>query len=268
MKTTKYLLFVLACALVPLSQAATITNGTLSVDIENNGQLHVITINGTIVDTSSFFQQYIVGGAAGFSGGSAVNVNGASATYTAIANGLSVNVTSQILGPATGLLASGILQQSLIFTNNTGAGIVLPLLSNSDQDLNNTAAGDTVQYNPTQNVVYAMDSGQLYAVWASSALGGTFGWDVGLLGTESTNFPTANRVGPATGDTAMSIGYNIGTLGAGESASFTFQYLFALDAQGLPTDFAPGEGAIPEPGTLMLLGGGLALVGLLRKRRA
>ena len=75
--------------------------------------------------------------------------------------------------------------------------------------------------------------------------------------------PYALLLGPddGFGDNSINMAWNLGSLNAGESATFAFEYRIAETS---------GEviGTIPEPSTMLLLGAGLAgLVAVARKRQ-
>ncbi len=247
-------LTIAVAALSPDLRAQAITDGSLSVNIQSSGQFNVITLNGVAIDTSGFLQQYIGAGGT-FTGGSAVSVSGATATYTAVtANGLNVSVTSRVLGPlASNPGSSGVFEQQLVFTNNNANALPYFLLSDNDHDLNNTGGGDVVAYDAGAQAVFAREAAQLFAVIASTnAPGAIFGWDVGLLGSESRSFPTANRAGPTDpGDTAVSIGFDLGSIAPGASVTVTFRYLVSTGSlAGVPADFRLGTVLTKAPGAV------------------
>ena len=259
-----------ALALAAPVRADTITDGSLAVDIESDGEFNEITLNGTDIDTSGFFQQYVVNGSFDFTEVTSVVAVGDTATYTATAGGdnFGVAVTSRILGPlASNPTTTNVLQQVLTFTNTTAGDLSLRLISDIDQDLKDGSDGDVVAYDAARGATFAVDStgsdpSQLFgAVAATDAAGATFGYSVGFLGGQSLDFPTSDNSGPiGPGDTAMSLGFDFGTVGAGGSVTVEFRYLAAIGLTGVPADFA-----VPEPTAAGLLGA--AGLGLLARRR-
>jgi len=252
-----------------VAEAAFITDGSLTLDVHNDGQFNQITLNTISIDTSIFHQEYYLNGSGGFAGMSPVNVVGSTATYTATAGGFDISVVSRILGPlASAPTTSNVLEQELTFSNNGPASLALAIVSHLDQDLRNTAGGDTVAFDALRQAVFATDPTQLEAVIGKAA-GGTLGWDVATLGGGSTNFPMNNRVGPTgPSDTEMDMGFDLGSIGAGQSATVTFRYLFSTDMETVPSDFVFAEAAIPEPVSSILLLLGLGALGVRRRRRA
>jgi len=222
-----------------------ITDGSLGVDIDNDGEFNVITLNGQNIDTSGFVQQQR-GSCTGFSAGSVINTTGSSSTYTAQCGSFDVAVTSSIVGPlASNPAVTNVLEQVFTFVNNTAGNLTLESISNIDQDLVD-GGNDVVQFdNPTQ-AVFATDSVAtapntlLMAAIAQASFcgGGIFGYDVDTLGNQSLNFPMDNGVGPVgPADTAMSIGYNCGTIAPNQVVKITFRYLFSTNLSAVPASF-------------------------------
>jgi len=270
-KRSLCVLSVAAVASIGVSaQAVLLTDGVLDVNIDNNGEFNDIFFNGTPIDNSSFVQEYFVNGTSGFSGGSAV-VDG---DYTASAGGFDISVTSSILGglpsnPAT----TRVLEQVLIFTNNSGGALDLRPVSNIDQDidgLGGSSAGDTVAFDVTTQSVFAVDSPLLMAaIGQTNSPGAVFGWSVDILGDEDTDFPMSNNNGPVgPDDTAMSIGFDLGSIADGQSATVTYRYLFSPDLNAVPSDFTfEQRNAVPEPITAALGLMGLGVLGMATRRR-
>lgn len=254
------------------ARAVSVTDGSLVLNIANDGQFNAISLNGVGIDTSPLVQQYFLMGGATFWGGSPVNVVGPTATYSANVGLFNVSVASTILGPlASAPGVTNVLEQVLTFTNPTANPVTLANTSFMDQDLKTTGGGDTVRYDAAHQAVVAVDAPQLMAAIAATGVpGATFGWDVGVLGTCNSYWPLSGTVGPVgPTDTAMAIGYNVGQVAPGGSASMTFRYLFSTDLAAAPDDFSFEPPPIPEPVTLLGLAGGLVgLVGYVRRRRA
>lgn len=258
----------------PLTQAAQLTDGSLDVNIDNDGEFNVISLNGSEIDGSSFAQRYTGNTCAGFAGGSAVSVGVNSATYTATCRSFDVTVTSTLQGAlASAPTTTGLMRDSLVFTNNTAGPLDLELVSNMDQDLVGSG-NDVVEFIASEQAVQAtdsVDSSPATLLWAAAAdancPGATFGYDVDVLGSQSASFPMDNNPGPAgPGDTAMSIGYDCGSVAAGESVTFTFTYLFSTDLATIPAGtFSQGASeptavpTIPPAGLLVMV---LALLGV------
>ncbi|MEQ8689481.1 MAG: hypothetical protein RIC89_01410, partial [Pseudomonadales bacterium] len=175
------------------TQAVEVTDGSLSVDVDNDGEFNVIELNSEVIDDSSFVQEQ-EGTCEGFSGGSAVNVSGTSATYTATCGAFDVSVVSDVLGPlASNPSVTGLFRQSITYTNNSGSAATLESISDIDQDLADSSGNDVVEFDAGAQAVFAIDSvdgasgTQLMAAIASTDCpGGTFGWDVDFLGDQST----------------------------------------------------------------------------------
>jgi hypothetical protein len=108
------------------------------------------------------------------------------------------------------------------------------------------------------------------AIAKTDAAGATFGWDVDTLGLCDRCFPLSDGVGPVgPADTAMAIGYNVGHVPAGGTATLTYRYLFSTDLSAVPPDFSFEPVVGPEPVTMLGLVAGLGgLVGYVRRRRA
>lgn len=271
-----------------LAAASTITDGSLVVNIESLGRFNVVTLNGVDIDLTPSLQEYVLDNlnSTGFATGSAVVTAGATATYTATKDGFNIAVSSAILGPLPSNPATtDVLEQILTFTNTTNRARALVVVSDIDQDLLNTGPNDTVFWDAALQAVVATEAPQLMAAIVQTGVSGAvLGWDVDFLPFESRSFPMNNGVGPVgPGDTAMSIGFDMGTVGAGQSASVTYRYLFSIGGiASAPNDFSfnppptptptptptppPGPGPVPEPTTLLLVGTGLA--GAIARRRA
>ena len=248
------LLFLGALSVPGAAFSDVITDGSLEVNIDNTGEFNVIRLNGTDIDTSGFVQQYVGNTCDGFSGGSAINTAGDTSTYTASCGSFDITVTSTITGPlASNPAVSNQMRQQIVFTNNTGGALTLESISNIDQDLQGSG-GDIVAFDAARQAVVATDPTAaapdtlLMAAAASTECpSGIFGYDVDTLGNESVTFPMDNGGGPVgPSDTAMSIGYDCGSVGPGESRTITFDYLFATDLSAVPSDF-PSASAPPSP---------------------
>jgi len=248
------------------ARAAIITDGSLQLDIASDGQFRIITLNGTGIDTSVSVQQYYLMGGVTFTGGTPVTAAGPTATYSTVAGLFNVYVTSSILGPlASNPATTNVLEQVLTFTNATANPVTLAASSFMDQDLKNTSTGDTVAYDAAKEAVWAVDALQLLAAIVETDIdGGTFGWDVDTLSLCDRYFPLGGGVGPTgPSNTAMAIGYSVGQVPSGGTATYTFRYLFSTDLGAVPPEFT----FVPLPGTFALLGTLTGMAGLVRRFR-
>lgn len=233
---------ILILLIAGIAEADTLTDGALVVNIDNNGEFNVITLNGQVIDDSSYVQAYT----GSFSNGSAINIIGTTATYSAIWNdNFNVTVTSRILGPVPSVPAiTNILEQVIVYTNTSASPQPLESISNIDQDLSGSG-NDVVAYDVSTQSVFATDSIAvapntllMAAIASTSAPGAVFGWDVDNLGGQSTSFPMDNGTGPVgPADTAMSIGFNLGTIPAGQSFTVSYRYLYSTNSTSVPPDF-------------------------------
>jgi hypothetical protein len=254
-------------------RAEVLTDGLFSLNIESNGQFNQIFFGDLEISGSTFVQSYYVNGIASFSDGSPVNIVAQTATYTAVAEGMNVTVVSTLLpGVASDPTNTRILEQTLTFTNPTANPIPLRVVSHADVDLPSSGLTNTVEFVTAQNAIIAAgDDNRIYgAIARSSVTMATLGWDASEFGLDTRDFPMGNTMS-AEGDIVANIGLNNGDLGAGQSATLTFRYLFGVERNTLPEDFVfPAGMAVPEPGTLALLlpGIGAGIAAGIRRRRA
>jgi len=253
-------------AIAGTARASLLTDGSLSLDISSDGQFRVITLNGTDIDPSATVQKYYLMGGVTFTGGTTVSVTGSTATYTTTAGLFNVSVTSTILGPLDGYTGTtGVLEQTLVFTNPGTSAVTLAASSYMDQDLKATGAGDTVAWDADQEAVYAVDAPQLMAAIAKTdVVDAVLGWDVDTYSLCDKYFPMSDGTGPVgPADTGMAIGYNVGQVAPGGTATYTFHYLFSTNLASVPETFT----FVPEPGTLVMLAAGGGGGALMRRRR-
>lgn len=233
-----------------------LTNNTLSVDIRSDGTFGDITVGDESIDTTSQNPQMYLCGAVngngnGFTPLSEVNVDGTTATYTAMCGDLEVLVTSRILDPVDGIQ---VLEQELSFTNPSFEEETVPLaiVSFIDQALGDTDADDSVDGSDATRTVFATDQGttQLFAASASSGIfDTTFGLDFGLEPDVDRSFPEleTSTTDAVTGDTAMALGFTDSTFGMvdttfgldpGDMGSIFYRYQFSTNAS-MPADVIP-----------------------------
>lgn len=250
------------------AHATMLTDGSLSIDITSDGRFDVISLNGTAIDTSSFVQQQYINGST-IGSGSTVVVSGPSATYTGLVGAFQISVTSTILGPSSGNLSSSIFRQSFAITNTSGSSASLESVSFLDPDVGDTVSNLT-QYDPTTNSVYATAPsvpGRLIATTADTN-DGAFAFHNATLGTLGLGiFANLNgSVGPVgISDIEHAVGLNFGLLGAGQTTTLDFEYLFATNLTAPDPNW--NQTAVPEPTSLALLGMGVAGLGGYRLRR-
>lgn len=264
---------VLLAALLTNSAAAVqLTDGSLDVNIDNDGTFDDIFLNGQEIDGSSFVQEYTGAICTRFSGGSVVSVAGNTASYSATCGSFDVSVTSELLGalgsnPGT----TAVMRDTLVFTNNTAGPLPLESVSYMDQDLA-SSSNDVVRFDATSQAVVATDSvdaspNTLFwaAIASTDCSDSTFGYDVDNLGDQSVSFPMDNGNGPVgPADTAMTIGYDCGTIAAGASATITYQYLFSTNLSDVPADFGLGQASAAARSIPVLpLGGLLGVIALV-----
>jgi hypothetical protein len=236
----------------------TLSDGSLSVEIETTGDFGNITLNGINIDTSAT-QENVSNFCDGFFPILEVMVTGTTATSTATCGPLDVTVISRILGALASDPNSNVLEQELIFTNTgealqlvqpnlVDAGGFFTIVSAIHQALNDDPEDDTVEFvNADTRAVVATDDPQLMAAIASIGIfDTTFGFDVDDDAEPDMTFPLgdedpagAGDPGPeGPGDTSMSLGFNGAMLAPGESGSVFFRYLFSTNASMVPADFA------------------------------
>jgi len=223
-----------------------ITDGTLAVDVENNGKFNQVSLGGEPIDSTPELQQFYVNGEELTPVPPPGGMNycptetAATVTYKAEVEPFSIQVESSILAVSD----LNLLEQVVTLTNTARRPQALSLVSYMDQDLAGDADDDTVAYDETfGDAIYAVDEtkdGDPTMFMAATAQTDSiwFEWDLGLFADVPTELPLGNNLGPVDGDTAMAIGYDFGTIAPGQAVTVTFHTLFSLDESEVPEGFA------------------------------
>ncbi|MGI9432825.1 MAG: hypothetical protein ACR2PQ_11460 [Myxococcota bacterium] len=220
--------------------AVEFTDGSLSVDLETDGGFNSIFLAGLEIDGTPDVQRILGGTCFFFANPSVVSINGLTATYTAECGAnFGVEVTSRLLGPIPGATdLTGVLEQTFVFTNTSGASATLDVLSEVDPALDSTI-DDLAAFDETTGVITMIDEFQpiLMAMSSSTLEKATFGWDVAAAGTQSFLFPTMNRSGPiGPDDVTVVLGYDFGAVPDQDTRTVTFTYEFRV-APPLPDSY-------------------------------
>ena len=188
-----------------------------------------------------------------------INVVGNVGTSKITLGGLDANITTTVL-------ASGITE-TFVFTNNTQETILELLFSdyfnfhaNGSLNLTDTAC-PTTSYDPLTGTVTTVGSfsGACSPIVKNGSMRGSqlpSKWDLDLATTVLADIAAGtynNALGPVVGDGAIDMVWDLGTLGIGQSVTFTIFKDFEL---------------LPEPGTLAVFSLGLAALGWSRRRGA
>ena len=214
------------------ASAVELTDGSLSVDLDSDGGFGSVFLEGFDVDATSDVQRILGGTCFFFANPSPIEVLGDTATYSGECGAsFSVDVTSRLLGPVPGDPdLSGVLEQTFVFTNTSGVGTPLDVLTEVDPALAQTI-DDVAAYDAATGSITAVDEFEPISmtVTASTPDKATFGWDVGPAGTQSVLFPTANRSGPVgPDDVTFVMGFDFGAVPDQASRTVTFTYVFRV----------------------------------------
>lgn len=234
------------------AQATVLTQDGFSIDAEGD-TWNEVTLNGVEIDTSSYFQGFYLNGdelALEEAVSSGPSILATSALHSGTVGDFFITVTSSITG-VSGNTAN--FQTVLTITNNGVAPVDgIELISNVDGDLNDTTSdGDTVFYDGGAGQIVQFD-GPVFLRGSASGPG-TAGRELSIC-CDIPTFPLPNNDGPiGPDDVQFNLGFLFG-LGAGETGTFAFDYVFQADA-------------VPAPASLALFGLGALGLGLTRRRR-
>ena len=215
------------------ASAVEFTDGSLSIRLDDDGDFDSVYLDGFQVDGSP--QVVAIEGTCNFlMNASEVVIDGTTATYSAeCSNGdFDVEVITELLGPVPGATdLTGVLEQTFVFTNTTGAPAPLEVLSEIDTNLAQSF-DDTAVYDEASGIATLSDPFEPVFMTAtvSTPDAGTFGWDVsdGLI---SIDFPTNNRSGPVgPADVAVVLGYDFGDVPDQGVRTVTYRYEFYAPA--------------------------------------
>lgn len=157
---------------------------------------------------------------------------------------------------------SVILINTTLTNNSDSTATGLSFLRTLDPDPDVNAYGsyytDNVVLSNDQACATGPSTGQTICIYSDSS----FTHKAGVSSAWSTN-PSdyLSGVNDGNGDYAIGMGFNLGDLASGASTSFSYVYALGADLS------TASGGTVPEPGTLLLIGGGLAGLGFARRRK-
>lgn len=154
------------------------------------------------------------------------------------------------------------MTEAFQFTNDTGHNITDLLFSDyfnfhPDGSQNGGAACGTTSFSGGTVTTVGSNAGSCHAIVKNGTMSGSqapIAWDLGLTAdvlAAMANGTYNDATGPYTGDAAAYLTWDLGALGEGDSVSLTIAKLVN----------------VPEPGSFAMLGSGLLMLGLLRRRR-
>lgn len=198
----------------------------------------------------------------GFGSSSPTSLSATSATWSGSNGTFDITNTYTL----TTLGGQSVIAINTVLKNASGSSLSgIEFLRTLDPDPDVNAFGSYY----TDNIVLSLDqacgtgvsSGQTICIYSFDPLTHRAGVSAGW-----TTNPSAylSGINDGDGDYAIGIAFAVGSLGAGESISFTYGY-----SLGATRDDASGGGgtSVPEPAVLGLLGMGLLGVAASRKRR-
>lgn len=188
--------------------------------------------------------------------------------------GLTQNATNSVTATSTSL--DGLLGISSLYTLTTVSGraaieITTTLVNHSTAALNDLAFLRALDPDPdyssngsydSVNVVLSADqacaegaiSTQAICIFSTSTFSHQSGVSTSLWEVSPASY--LGGINGGNGDNLIGVGFNLGTLGAGGSLTFTYGYALG-ETLAIASTLPTGGGTVPEPATALLVASGL-----------